>query len=83
MTNSLILKKYKIRQNINKLQNQIANFRREANLIELVMIYKALLMEDPEKADKFKKKHLNQQRSGLFNTKMTEEELKVLVPEYI
>ncbi len=74
-----IITRYKVRQKILKLKVQTNKLKKAEEILDNIITYKALLMEDSAEAKRFKKNHLDNRREGVFNLKV-KNGLKVEIP---
>ena len=75
----LVLKRYKVRQHIVKLNNQIYDLKKAESLLDDMITYRALLLENTDEAKRFKRLNLDSRKEGLFNTK-PKNGLKIEIP---
>lgn len=78
----LILARYEIRQKKLDFKNKTAEAQKAEDLLDDLITFRALLLEDPIKAKRFKRLHLDNKREGLFNTKI-KNIAKLEIPELI
>lgn len=74
-----IIKRYKVRQEIIKLLTQTSKLKKVEEILDDIITYKALIMEDSVEAQRFKKNNLDNRKEGVFNLKV-KNGLKVEIP---
>ena len=61
-----VLKRYKVRQNILKLSNQMSELKNAEKALDNIITYKALVLDDPSEAQRFRKKYIDSRKEGMF-----------------
>jgi len=79
--NEIILRRYEVKQNILKLQNQTNELRKIEDLLDKIITYKALLSKDVLEAKRFKRLHIDNRREGIFNIKV-KKEVELMIPKF-
>ena len=75
-----ILKRYRVRRKRLELVNQTNELKKVEDLLDDIITYKALLLENPDEARRFKKNNIDNRREGIFKTRVRNG-LKIEIPE--
>ena len=68
--NEIVLKRYKVKQEICSLKSKITNLSRVEKIMDNCIIYESLKLSDVSEAKRFKKNNLDNLKHGLFKSKI-------------